>query len=276
MIRSSIGISNQPVEGETDPGFGVDTEQRRVEFATKLEEEAYSIALDDAEEVARKNLVRALRLWARDDLIQYVEKLSLREIMFIWLLFEVSFLSEFWALIDNETSKELILVGKDNFKEFISEIFQSVFTEIKLVEGIDNSYLKKIRDQYGGDLLFSLKNSNETEIFRIYRFTYKKLPKSLRDQLKEIIIGVKLDVDMIVENLKKSKDVKKDLTKLILFSLEQSDKEKIKIKSWQNVVKFIEIYDKQLSVDFLKTIEQIDNSKQSEVDQKVKKYYGIK
>jgi hypothetical protein len=119
MIRSPIGISKIPVSSEIDPGFGPDTEQRRVEFAAKLEEEAFMISIGDATKLAKANLIIALKLWKRDDLIESVKRLDLRDIMLIWLIFEIAYISKVWEQTLTFEERKHFCSSKEALRKFL-------------------------------------------------------------------------------------------------------------------------------------------------------------
>lgn len=275
MIRSSIGISKLPVSPEIDPGFGPDTEQRRVDFATKLEEEAFSISLGDSKKLAKANLVKALRLWGRDDLVKQVEKLNLQEIMIIWLVFEISYIFYIWSNATSKVLKSISTYKIENFRKFIELIFKPHF------ENIPNKFLKTrlnlkdirtIREKFGGDLIFGLKLRNDEELIKIYEMTYNKLSKSLRDKFRLILIGIDIKLDDIMRLLKQEK--KDVLTMMIRFIVSKLEDKIIETEVINSMCEIIKAFDEKSSELFSKFITST-NKPSKEVEDKVKSYYGI-
>lgn len=278
MIRSPIGISRLPVSAEIDPGFGPDTEQRRVEFAAKLEEEAFSISIGDATKLAKANLITALKLWKQDNLVKFVEKLELRDIMLIWLIFEIAYISKVWGGTLAFEERKHFCSSKETLREFLQAILASLAKDIPktLVQIVlDIEAIKQLREEYGGDLVFALKRKNENEVIKLYQMVYSKLPKSLRDKYYEIITGVKIEYKNLVGILSKTK--KGLLKKLVMLICEQMNdleeykqgKERIEIMN-----KIIEVFDAEVATFFEQQLKQPEGSP-DEVKEKVKKYYGI-
>lgn len=279
MIRSPIGISKLPVEGEIDPGFGADTEQRRVEFAAKLEEEAFSISIGDATKLARANLITALRIWGHEELVTLVKKLELRDIMLIWLIFEVAFIARVWPLILDERGVAYFTSSKEALKKFLIEILAPLSKDIS--KKIDNLKLSideivKIREEYGGDLIFSLKRKNEDEVIRIYQFTFPKLPKSLREKFYEIITGVKIEYADLVSALRgKGTNLLEVLVELITEGINATDEYKENVERLDIMKKMIMIFDEKACEYFEKVVIKGREDTSDDVKERVKKYYGI-
>jgi hypothetical protein len=278
MIRTKLGISKIAVSPEIDPGFGPDTEQRRVEFAAKLEQEAFYIAVGDAAKLAKANLVTALKLWEREDLIPLIEKFDLRDIMIIWLFFELVYISRSLSI----TSKKLGKVFKKDikkFKKYIFLLFEPIFSDIPDMiykSNINQTQIKKLREEFGGDLLFALKAKNDNEIIKVYEMTFSKLPKSLRDEFFSIITGVDISYEQVLKIWQKGKE------DLILKLATVATAELAKVKKYaedkkllRNISKIVEIFDKRIDDVFLDVHKDYSTGKQKEVEDMVKRYYGI-
>lgn len=278
MIRSSIGISTLPVSEEIDPGFGPDTEQRRVEFAAKLEEETFSIALGDATKLARVNLKIALRIWKKDDLVKLVNDLELRDIMLIWLIFEVAYISQIWGNLLDGLANATLCSTKDYLKKFLQSILvplsKDIPSKIERVR-LPVREIVKVREAYGGDLIYSLKLRNENEIIKIYQMTYSKLPKSLRDRFYEMITGVKIEYQKLVTALKSEKvQLLENFVALILERVAKIE-EYVHAKEKLDIIrKIIAAFDQDAASCFLKGFTDVPE-RSEEVEEKVKRYYGI-
>jgi len=279
MMRTSIGISKLPVDSEIDPGFGPDTEQRRVEFASKLEQEAFSIAVGDAEKLARSNLITALKLWGNEDLIKLVERLHLREIMIIWLIFEIAYLSTIWRDCFNDRLQAKISSTKKLARKFpllmLTALFKGIPEEIESIP-VPKECVKSVREALGGDLIFALKQKNEDEIIKLYEMTYAKLPYSLRRQFHDIIRGVSIDYEKVLSILKKDpENILDQLIQLVTDAINNLKDYSINKKVLNSMLKIIGAFNTKSSNLFRKslTIQQVKQS--SEVKEKVKKYYGI-
>lgn len=279
MIRSSTGISKLSVSEEIDPGFGPDTEQRRVEFATKLEEEAYSISLNDATKLAKANLITALKLWRKKELIPLIEKITLREIMIIWLFFEISYLYRIWNHFEKDVVMK-ITEDKEVFNKFLKNVFSALSENISsdlLDIKIDVEKIELERKNLGGDLIFSLKLKNDYEVLKIYEFTYSKLAKSLRDKFFDIITGVRIDFESLQQILRL--DIKKIKSEFILYiskAIQQSEDYNPEKEKLHVVSKIITCFDRELSEMFSKTDTSGEDKASKEAQEKVKSFYGIK
>ncbi|MFC1780263.1 hypothetical protein ACFLY9_01040 [Patescibacteria group bacterium] len=278
MIRSSLGISKIPVNPEIDPGFGPDTEQRRVDFAAKLEKEAFSIALGDATKLAKANMITALKLWEREDLIILLEKLDLRDIMIIWLVFEVSYIVKIWKVLDKNIINT-IKTKKSKFRKLIDSIFYALSEDIphkfnKM--NINKCEILKIRKIYGGDLIFSLKYKNDNEIIKMYEMTYSKLPKSLRDEFYNIITGLDIKLKEIANILIGNKKSKlKEIIKLINEKIKDEKIYEKREKELRSLNKLITAFDERAEKHLKGEIPE-DKRYKFEVNKRVKSYYGIK
>ena len=277
MFRSNIGISKLPVSSEIDPGFGPDTEQRRIEFASKLEDEAFSMALGDSTTIARRNLVTCLHIWRASHLIKLVSSMHLGEIMLFWLLFEISFITEVFDKAIKVIDKDTILSTEKNFKSFVNSIFASVFTKIPS----NNSYsivmsdLKNIREKYGGDIVFAIKNTNEKEVFKIFNKTKSRLPKSLRENFQEIVTGIRIDTQKIINVIANHNPFKKNLINYVLLSLGQTDNERRAKVDFSIQSKLIELFDPGIADIFKQVSDNKETESREEVEDKVKSFYGI-
>jgi len=269
MFRSNLGISFLPVSEESDPGFGPDTEQRRVEFAAKLEEEAFSIAVLDAEKIAKKNLITALRIWKVESLIPKVSKLNLRSIMFIWTLFEISFIDK--SNIENIFDD---LIKKNNFKIFIKNvefILANILEKKNESIKIDIKQIEKIRQNYGGDLIFSLNNKNFKEIKQIFEMTYSKLPNSLRISFQTIVCGIEIPLKLICQLLLKKDNFIIEINKYFINSYNNEERRIKHLEiQFNEIIPFIKIFDEKFANKL-----NFDNPQNKEVESKVKSYYGI-
>ncbi|MFH1543379.1 MAG: hypothetical protein ABIE03_02485 [Patescibacteria group bacterium] len=278
MIRSSIGISKIPVNAEVDPGFGPDTEQRRVEFAAKMETEAFSIAVGDAVKIAKANLITALKLWDRDKLIPLVKKLELREIMLIWLLFELSYLVQIWNDVSLD-GKKIITDNENNLSEFIKKIFSALSQNIPhtvLKIPLDLKFIHSVRECFGGDLIFSVKQKNDIEVVKVYELAYSKLPKSLREKFYYIVTGVEfLYKDMIKFLNSKTKTLLEGLVGHVLDSLRADEEYKIEDSVLEVMANIIECFDGEARKFLLELNKGSSDTTRREVDDRVKKYYGI-
>ncbi|MBU0975772.1 hypothetical protein KJ918_03160 [Patescibacteria group bacterium] len=278
MIRSSIGISKIPVNAEVDPGFGPDTEQRRVEFAAKMETEAFSIAVGDAVKIAKANLITALKLWDRDKLIPLVKKLELREIMLIWLLFELSYLVQIWNDVSLD-GKKIITDNENNLSEFIKKIFSALSQNIPhtvLKIPLDLKFIHSVRECFGGDLIFSVKQKNDIEVVKVYELAYSKLPKSLREKFYYIVTGVEfLYKDMIKFLNSKTKTLLEGLVGHVLDSLRADEECKIEDSVLEVMANIIECFDGEARKFLLELNKGSSDTTRREVDDRVKKYYGI-
>jgi len=275
-MRSSVGISKLPVSEEIDPGFGPDTEQRRVEFAAKLEEEAFSISFGDATKIARKNLITALRLWSKKKYIKLVSDLKLEDILFIWLIFDVTVLVEVFESI--KISKREEIAGSEKiWEKYVKNILKSLKEDVKskiLNIKLDKEKINEIRENYGGDLVFSLRNRNFEEIMKIYEMTYNKLSQSLRDKFIEMIYLLSIDFDDLKQMLLKKSSILNEFLKLLIDSIDE--KFKYIFENLEYISKIVSAF----SIDagkYLNSFQEKDNSetKNESVKEKVKKYYGI-
>lgn len=277
MIRSKAGISKISVSSEVDPGFGPDTEQRRVEFAAKLEEEAFSITVSDATKLAKANLITALKLWEANHLIKFVAKLELRDIMVIWLIFEISYIVSVWLSLDIEIRRICTNSEKD-LKRFIDAILSSLVDDVTTRFGkvsLDLENIATIRASFGGDLIFSLKSKNDNEIFKIYEMIYSKLPESLRNKFYKIIVGVEVEYKEILKIVKVAeKEILKRLVKLITEVMKESDRYTNRTEEVEIITKIVEVFDKSAAIYFQENVMNF-NSIQGDVNEKVKRYYGI-
>jgi hypothetical protein len=277
MIRSSLGISKIPVNPEIDPGFGPDTEQRRVEFAAKLEQEAFNIALGDATKLAKANMITALKLWEREDLIILLEKLDLRDIMIIWLIFEISYIVKVWKILDKSVIKSMKSKEKE-FKKFIESIFTPLSVDIPkiiLKKKLNIDDIVKVRKVYGGDLIFSLKYKSDNEIVKIYEMVYSKLPKSLRDEFYSIITGIDIEYKQMMKILVGSKRSK--LKEMISIINKKIKVEKIfdkREKELRALNKLVTAFDERAEKYLIGEIGE-DKESKLEVDKKVRSFYGI-
>jgi hypothetical protein len=276
MVRTNIGISKFPVSDEIDPGFGADTEQRRVEFAAKLEEEAFSISIGDATKIAKANMISALKLWGRPKLSVLLHQLSLREIMIIWIFFEISFVINVWLKTIDNKGKKLILKDEKTLGKYIDALFTPLLENIpEKVKNIplDLTEIVKIREDYGGDLLFSLKSKNDLELRKIYSMTYSKLPKSLRDKMYLLIVGFeisysKLSVYLSYNYKSIKRKVMKELHKMY------NEAEELSRDNYSSVVKIVEAFDEEMK-NFLNEFGIHITPKGNEVKKKIKEFYGI-
>ncbi|MDD3647772.1 MAG: hypothetical protein PHS44_04730 [Candidatus Dojkabacteria bacterium] len=278
MIRSSIGISKIPVSNEVDPGFGPDTEQRRVEFAAKMENEAFSIAVGDATKIAKANLITALKLWDREKLIPGVRKLELREIMIIWLIFELSYLAQIWNDLDVD-GKKAITDSETTLSEFIKKIFSALSQNIPhriFKIDLDLKFIHSVRECFGGDLIFSLKQKNDLEVVKVYEMTYSKLPKSLRETFYYIVTGVEfLYLDLIRYLNSKTDSLLESLVMHVHNCIRSEDEYKIEEVQLKIMSSIVECFDKEASEHILKLNQSISDQSKKEVDDKVRKYYGL-
>ncbi|MBN2015605.1 hypothetical protein JW766_02125 [Candidatus Dojkabacteria bacterium] len=271
-------ISKISVSEEIDPGFGPDTEQRRVEFASKLEQEAFSIALGDATKLAQINLITALKVWGNKFLIAKVKSLGLKEIMLIWLIFELSFIVKVWEIL-YEAEWEKLLEDEEIFEKFLeactTPLSKDVPMTLKRVK-INVKRLEEIREMYGGDLIFALKSKNKREIEKIYEMTYSKLPQSLREEFLSSISGSCVEMENILKLFSKGcKDLLNTILKIVIDKLKR-DVKPIDDKKIRIILKIVEVFDKD-SASFLRNeLETINEGSRSEVKAKVRNYYGIK
>jgi len=277
-MNTNLGISKTPVENELDPGFGPDTEQRRVEFASKLEEEAFSVSQQNAIKIAKANLIIALKLWNAKNLIKYVKNLKLQEIMLIWLIFEISFLSKIWIHVDNEI-KETCYNSPKEFSNLMDKL------QIPLSDDIKNTFNKIVlnrkeiietRLEYGGDLVFSIKYKNKNELMKVYEFIFSKLSKSLRRNIYGMIVGVEISYQDVSKKLKKYSE--ETPLKLIMDMVNKSIKENHileddkKLSILKKIIKKFDIEASKMLLNYF--VEENDKSKKY-INKKVKKYYGI-
>jgi hypothetical protein len=279
MIRSPVGISYLPVSPDEDIGFGPDTEERRVRFASKLEEEAFALSHGDAEKVVKKNLITALKLWEHEEHIKLVQKLTLRDIMIIWVLFGIAFLSQVWDQALDKEEKAFFASSEIVLRNFIALIYSPFIESISKSERskrIDIDTLTEVRNKFGTDLIFSLKRKNDEELQKIYNFIYSKLPESFREKLRFDFSGVKVDYSKIQEVLKKKKqNVLSSVVKLVTKQLREE-------KLYDKTPETIDIISKISSAfcsdmpDILKRqLKSGQTKSDKEVIERVKKYYGI-
>ncbi len=278
MLRSSTGISKIPVNPEIDPGFGADTEQRRVEFAAKLEEEAFAISLGDATKIARKNLQTAIRLWNAPKKVSFANKLDLREIMIIWLIFELVFLCDCWKNTSKESQEKLISV-ETSFKLFVKEVFKrlekNIISKLKNIQ-INVKAVKKIREKYGGDMLFSLKKQNDSQMIQIYAYTYNKLPKSLRERFFAIVTGVYISSNDLISSLSSNKKHLNILIKLVTDNLKRDSEYELGESKKNTMIKIVSVFSNNASKIFGKMMKSKETKTKEEVENRVKRYYGVK
>ncbi len=274
-MRSSTGISNLPVSEEIDPGFGPDTEQRRVEFASKLEEEAFSISVGDATTLARSNLITALKLWDKKNIIKIVSDLDLYDIMLIWLIFDICYIVEVLGLLKQDEIKK-VLSDKKTWEKFTKNILQSLDKDIsrRIVEiDINLSDVIRIRENMGGDLIFSLKNKNIYEIYKIYEMTYSKLSKSLRDTFSNMITVVDIGFKSIKKVISSNGDL---LEKFILLACKNvRSRYQLLGKKVENISTLIDAFSEEAGKMFIGFFHEGKESGDTDVKKQVKRFYGI-
>ncbi len=252
----NIYFTNSPVDQELDPGFGPDTEQRRVEFASKLEEETYNISLSNATRIARSYLIAALKIWGKGYLSQNVKTLSLRDIMIIWLIFDIVYIARTINIFNNDKVKLLLLSNKTLFKFFKSiDVISSKDIKHKyIVYDYEKLGIIYVREKLGGDMIFSNKIKCKNDIIKIYKTIHSKLPHSLRLKLLIQIIGVKLDSSIIRKLLEKQdKYVIKKLIKYICNEIlkdKEYTKSIIKRNTFNNILLIISCFSKLSSKYF--------------------------
>lgn len=276
MIRTGAGISKISVSSEIDPGFGPDTEQRRVEFAARLEQEAFAIAIGDAEKLAKANFIAALKLWEKEKLILGVKKLDLQQIMIIWLIFELFFIIEAVKEVKIKSLKK-VFENDEIIRRYFAELFEPIFDEVdEEFQGVklDLEFIREVRERYGGDLLFSLKVKNDNEIYKIYEMTYSKLPKSLRDKFQEVLSGFDMSYSDIRKIVMNKEERFEKLAILINRRLaDNDDLEKAEIKRIQ---KYVEAFSEKFAKLLKNAKKKVPDKTKEEIDKKVKSFYGIK
>jgi len=277
-LQTNIGISNFPVSEDIDPGFGPDTEQRRVDFASKLEEEAYNISLDDALKIAKANLITALKLWNKQNLILKVEKLSLQDIMIIWLVFDFSYIVKV-IIFYNENDKDIILNSYKNFLKYSSCVFVSLLKDIpaKVLNIIINKdEIGKIRNLYGGDLIFSLRNKNFEDIYKTYEVSQSKLSLSLRIKYLFNINGIRISFIKFKYVFRHTfENILENIVKIITIKLNRLKLYSDKSENLFIISEIISSFDAEASKLFINNIKDT-TTEIKKTNEKVKKYYGIK
>lgn len=277
-MQTNIGISNFPVSEDIDPGFGPDTEQRRVDFASKLEEEAYNISLDDALKIAKANLITALKLWNKQNLILKVEKLSLQDIMIIWLVFDFSYIVKV-IIFYNENDKDIILNSYKNFLKYSSCVFVSLLKDIpaKVLNIIINKdEIGKIRNLYGGDLIFSLRNKNFEDIYKTYEVSQSKLSLSLRIKYLFNINGIRISFIKFKYVFRHTfENILENIVKIITIKLNRLKLYSDKSENLFIISEIISSFDAEASKLFINNIKDT-TTEIKKTNEKVKKYYGIK
>lgn len=276
---SDIGISKIAVSDEVDPGFGADTEQRRVEFAAQLEEEAFLQALQDATKIAKANLVTALKLWHQTALIQYVNDLKLRDIMIIWLVFQyIYFLKIFIAIESKETFLKLVTDRSDFINTFFKGILVSNSEDFpKTIEGIvlDPKKILEIRRQLGDDLLFGLEKRNYEQIVEIYEKMYSKLPKSLREDFYEMISGIDIslvEIQTILQN--NAGNIIEDFFKMIANKVAETEVYSEDTERLSRLFTIIESFSPEAASILQSGSSEIQPKSREEIDDQVKRFYG--
>lgn len=272
-----MAISKEPVNPEIDPGFGADTEQKRVEFAAQMEQETYDKAIEDALKMARLNLISALRILSNNNHSKLVSMLSLREIIIIWRIYELVLVSNVFNILSNVESAK-ILKSVEELKIFIGiilEIDDKAMKKKYQNYDLNLNVLIKIRNDLGGPLVFSLRKKTFEELFKIYKNNSSRLSQSMREEMLDIFNGLEIKLVEINEILLKAIELKKDvLTSFISL-----------------VVKRIEDLDKPLSMDRLNILKEItkvfdqdiskyfdiepDKKILESVEERVKRYYGV-
>jgi hypothetical protein len=277
-LQTNIGISNFPVSEDIDPGFGPDTEQRRVDFASKLEEEDYNISLDDALKIAKANLITALKLWNKQNLILKVEKLSLQDIMIIWLVFDFSYIVKV-IIFYNENDKDIILNSYNNFLKYSSCVFVSLLKDIpaKVLNIIINKdEIGKIRNLYGGDLIFSLRNKNFEDIYKTYEVSQSKLSLSLRIKYLFNINGIRISFIKFKYVFRHTfENILENIVKIITIKLNRLKLYSDKSENLFIISEIISSFDAEASKLFINNIKDT-TTEIKKTNEKVKKYYGIK
>jgi len=277
-MADNIGLSHNPVDQETDPGFGADTEQRRVEFAAKLEEETYMQAIDDVTKIARINLIKALQLWKLSRLYSVAQKLTLRDIMIVWRVFEILFLLTVYNNCLSNQQKIELLRAKNLFESFFITILSSLQTDIKNKVGLlalNRECINKTRQTFGGDLIFSLKNKTHESIIDIYNKTSSRIAPSQREMFISNLQGIALPTEDIFGALKEKNSYQKlciEIAERIKLHHEylQNDSEQLSL-----LIEMITGIHPQSGTKIKDSILGSKSLSDEEVKNRVKKYYGI-
>lgn len=279
MVRTNTGISQIPVNEEIDPGFGSDREQRRIEFAAKMEEEAYQMALGDATKIARMNLITALRLWKKSDLTKKISSMTLRDIMLIWLVFQYLYFILVYQLL---TEKNLFISSLED-SGFVNEFFERLLvanytdlpTRIQKF-GFEPKKIQKIREELGGDLIFGLEKKNFEEVAAVYEKALSRLPKSLREDFYEMISGIDIQIIELKNILNKDNSLLiQNISSLIagkLNAVQEYTKERERLST---ILEMINAYSPEIARELSKNLQSTPSISQEEVEDRVKRYYGI-
>lgn len=278
-MTNRLGITNNPVDQERDPGFGADTEQRRVEFAAQLELEAFQLALSDATKLARSNLIKALRLWKQPQVIPNVSALELRDIMVLWKIIELLFLIKVFSdCLTNVQSSEL-LHASNLFSRFTDSITTTIKTDIPRKIATLSLPIKCIvttRESFGGDLIFSLRNKTIEGIYEILQKTSNRIAPSQREEFKHIIEGVPLSIEEIMQRLNSPDPFLSILEDIVSQMKEIKEYQKSDSKHLEAFFEVLSAIHRQSSQQILKLFYGSVSQERKDIDDRVKEYYGIK
>lgn len=262
---------------ENDPGFGPDTEQRRVEFASKLEQETFDKVIEDALKMARINLITAMRVMGKSNAGVIVSKMDLRTIMIVWRIFEVILLSESFNSMSN-VEKAKILKSVKSLNTFLHTLVNfddSMLEKIYPNLEINTRSLLIIRNRLGGPLVLGLRSNTYKSLGNFYKKNQSRLSQSLRDELISIFNGLTIQLSEINEILlsccRSSLNCLEKLIKLLINKVEDLDKT-LNSEQLEYTTAIAGVFSTIAAKLF---IVEPDKRTNENIDDRVRKYYGV-
>lgn len=273
----AVKITNNPVNEEIDPGFGVDTEQRRVEFAAQLEQEAFDIAMNDALKLARTYLITVMKVQGYQSHVQLVNQLDLPEIILLWRLFDMLVIGTLFQTLSKDEAD--LFLDSQHFQPAMQGLFNADDdASIKSFRtiGISSGKTSKVRDIFGGVLVFSMRSKTFTDCSQVYKDVESKISGSMRSSMKRIFSAYKVDNATIRKVLteRTSHDIILELFKHVARHFGDEEVE-VSDEMFLKVARMLNIFSKDAPQILNAAYKRKQDAASKEVEEKVKSFYGI-